>query len=78
MQGFNFIQRMLEVSTQQTTLAASIRLDPGESQGNSLAEEFGAKAILIDERKGRRIAEKRGLDAIGTLTVLEFAAEGIC
>jgi predicted nucleic acid-binding protein len=76
-----FIQRVrarpewLRVSTPSTALAASIRLDPGESQAIALAEELGAKAILIDERKGRRIAEQRGLAAIGTVTVLEFAAE---
>jgi predicted nucleic acid-binding protein len=65
----------LHVSTPLTTLATSIRLDPGELQAIALAEELGAKAILIDERKGRRVAEQRGLDAVGTLTVLEFAAE---
>jgi predicted nucleic acid-binding protein len=65
----------LRVSTPRTALAASIQLDPGESQAIALAEELGAEAILIDERKGRRIAEQRGLAAIGTVTVLEFASE---
>src|SRR5690242_18138930 len=33
------------------------------------------QAILMDERKGRRIAREHGLDPIGTITVLELAAE---
>jgi len=65
----------LHVSTPLTTLASSIDLDLGEAQAISLANELGAKAILIDERKGRRVAEQQGLDVVGTLTVLEFAAE---
>lgn len=49
-------------------------LDPGEEAALDLAEELRAAAVLIDERKGRRIARERGFAAIGTLTVLELAA----
>src|SRR5271156_2258110 len=34
-----------------------------------------APAILIDERKGRRVAKDNGLETFGTLTVLERASE---
>jgi predicted nucleic acid-binding protein len=65
----------LHVSTPTTTIVPSIRLDPGEVEAIALAKELHADSILIDERKGWRVAKEHGLDAIGTLTVLEFAAE---
>jgi predicted nucleic acid-binding protein len=65
----------LQVSTPASTLETSIRLDPGEAQAIALALELKIEAILIDERKGYRVAKERGLTPVGTLTVLEFAAE---
>ena len=44
-------------------------------QAIALAKELQADAILIDERKGWRVASEHGLIAVGTLNVLEFAAE---
>jgi len=40
-----------------------------------LAQEIRADALLIDERDGRRIAESRHIAVIGTLQVLDSAAE---
>src|SRR5438105_4217153 len=51
------------------------RLGAGEREAITLAEEVHAEAILIDERDGRRHAEKRNLAVIGTLQVLDTAAE---
>jgi len=51
------------------------RLGPGEREAIALAEELHADAILIDERDGRRIAERRHLRVIGTLQILSTAAE---
>ncbi|MEX0777911.1 MAG: DUF3368 domain-containing protein [Phycisphaeraceae bacterium] len=65
----------LHVNTPSTSLPASVHLDPGEAQAIALAKELGADAVLIDERKGRRIAQEHGLLAVGTLAVLELAAE---
>lgn len=58
-----------------TPAANSNLLDPGEAQAIELAKELNAAALLIDEKKGRRIAKDRGLLTIGTITVLELAAQ---
>lgn len=50
-------------------------LHPGELAAIALAEELAADALLMDERDGRREAERRGLPVLGTLRVLADAAE---
>jgi predicted nucleic acid-binding protein len=50
-------------------------LGPGELEALALAEELSADALLMDERDGRREAERRGLAVLGTLRVLADAAE---
>jgi predicted nucleic acid-binding protein len=50
-------------------------LGAGERAAIALAEELAADALLIDERDGRREAERRGLSVLGTLRVLADAAE---
>lgn len=50
-------------------------IDPGEREAILLAEELAADGILIDDRAGRELAERRGLTVIGTLGILEIAAE---
>ena len=60
-----------EVSDPDPTLA----LDPGERAAITLAQRVKADAILIDERLGREAAKSRGLAVVGTLGVLEVAAE---
>jgi predicted nucleic acid-binding protein len=54
----------------------SLGLDAGESEAIALAIELGIKPILMDERKGRRVATQRGLLKVGTLGVLERSAAG--
>jgi len=49
-------------------------LDPGEREAIALAENLRADAIILDERNGRREAERRGLRVIGTIRVLDDAA----
>lgn len=51
------------------------RLDLGELHAICLAEELKADHILIDERAARRVAAEHGLHVIGTLGVLDQAAE---
>jgi predicted nucleic acid-binding protein len=50
-------------------------LDTGEREAIVLAEELKADVLLIDERSGREAALKRNLPVVGTLGILERAAE---
>lgn len=50
-------------------------LDAGEEAAISLARELHADALLIDERDGRRAAVARKIPIIGTLGLLERAAQ---
>ena len=45
-------------------------LDRGESETLALAVEIGAELVLLDERDGRRVAQRLGLRTIGVLGVL--------
>jgi predicted nucleic acid-binding protein len=50
------------------------KLDAGERDAITLATELQADQIIVDDREGRREAERRGIPAIGTLGVLREAA----
>ena len=50
-------------------------LHPGETAAISLAQELSADRLVIDETTGRKAAKKLGIQVIGTVGVLENAAE---
>jgi len=54
---------------------ALAELDPGEREAIALAEALRADALILDEKSGRREAERRKLRVIGTIRVLDDAAE---
>ncbi|MDR2897607.1 MAG: DUF3368 domain-containing protein [Spirochaetaceae bacterium] len=55
--------------------ALSLSLDPGESEAISLYWEISADFLLIDEKRGRTIAHRNGIQTIGTVGVLLFAKQ---
>ena len=54
--------------------ALKIHLDPGESEAIALAKE-NSLSIIIDEKKGRKIAKGMGLTVIGLLGVVYLNAK---
>jgi len=52
----------------------SFGLDAGEAEAIALATELKIGPILIDERKGFRVAKACGLEPIGILAILEVCA----
>ena len=66
----------LEMKRPTTPLKTRLsQLDEGEREAIQLALELKADLLLIDERAGREEALKLSLPVIGTLGILEKAAE---
>jgi len=55
--------------------ALSLVLDEGEASSIALSLEIGDSILIIDEKKGRRIAQELGIKIIGTLGVILRAKE---
>ena len=53
--------------------ALTVELGTGEASAIILAQELGASPLLIDEIRGRRIAQGLGLQVRGTLEILARA-----
>jgi len=62
----------LQVREVQTAPDAELtgQLDPGEAEAIRLAQELRADALIMDERRGRRVAAGRGITVIGVLGML--------
>ncbi|GAK56406.1 hypothetical protein U27_03368 [Candidatus Vecturithrix granuli] len=58
--------------TSQITILGRV-IDAGEAEAIQLAVEQKADLLLIDDRKGRKAAQKRGVSVIGTGGVLVAA-----
>jgi len=72
------LPRWLVVGTAQNESELSklrIELDAGEAEAIILAQEIQSDYLLMDERKGRRIAMSKGLRVIGLLGIVLLAKE---
>jgi predicted nucleic acid-binding protein len=67
----NWLEVRAPVNAPDASLA---KLDPGERDAILLAGELRADQLIVDDREGRREAEKRGIAVMGTLGVLQEAA----
>lgn len=67
-----------KISNQDLYNNLIIDLDPGEAEAIVLAKELGAGLLMIDERKGRKIAKENGIPIVGVLGLLtEAKKEGL-
>ena len=65
----------LSSTTIAETLQQNRNLDPGEAHAIALAIQLKADELLIDERLGRREAQRYGLSVIGLLGILVIAKQ---
>jgi predicted nucleic acid-binding protein len=63
-----------EVSNKQKQIELEKQLDLGEASSIALALELESSTLIIDETKGRKIAQSYDLDIIGTIGII-FLAE---
>ena len=70
--------RVVSARDQHAVAALRDQLDPGEAEAIVVAAEIHAGLLLVDEKRGRRIAIDRGLAVTGLLGVLaEAKARGL-
>lgn len=62
-----------ELRNKQTQSEIEKRLDKGEASSIALALEIGNSTLIIDEIKGRKIAQTFNIDIIGTIGVILLA-----
>lgn len=65
--------QMREVSDKQETTRLSALVDQGEAEAIELAKELHADRLLIDERKGRKLAADEGVPVIWRLGIVLLA-----
>lgn len=67
--------KVREVKDQSKKEILNLILDKGEASAIALALEIAESVLIIDEKKGRRIAQESGLKIVGTLGLILKAKE---
>lgn len=62
-----------EVKNKQQQIELEKRLDKGEASSIALALEFDNSTLIIDEVKGRKIAQSLNINIIGTIGIILLA-----
>ena len=65
--------KVKEVTNKIQQNALNLILDAGEASAISLALETANSLLIIDEKKGRRIAQEIGVNIVGTLGIILMA-----
>jgi len=74
--GADWVERHV-VQNQALVTALQRDLDRGEAETVALALEIDAQLVLLDEREGRRAAQRLGLQVVGVVGILlEAKARG--
>lgn len=61
------------VANQPLVASLRLELDPGEAEAIACAVEANARLLLIDERRGRLVAQRLGLSVMGLVGALLLA-----
>lgn len=67
--------KVIEVANKAKVLKLTEIIDLGEAEAIVLAKETSSELLIIDERLGRSIANKHGLETIGLLGILVNAKQ---
>ena len=62
--------KVFPIKNKTVIKALSLNLDPGEAEAMALYWEISADFLLIDEKKGRIIANRNGIKTVGTIGIL--------
>ncbi len=62
--------RVRDVADRRLVRSLRTQLDKGEAEVLALALEHEGCVVLMDEKKGRRVARRLGVDVIGTVGLL--------
>jgi predicted nucleic acid-binding protein len=68
-------EKIVQARNPHLLQALNVSLDAGESEAMALYWEQSADFLLVDEKKGRKIAALNGMKVIGTLGILLLAKQ---